>query len=101
MNITTKSNYENKISSQNEIVKALVSENDTLKQRIQQLVEIKENEQKDHTTKLEAFQKNNEQLQKLNVEVVQLKAHELELEEQNRHLKKLFRKKRKLVLKNH
>lgn len=100
MNITTKSNYENKISSQNEIVKALVSENDTLKQRIQQLVEIKENEQKDHTTKLEAFQKNNEQLQKLNVEVVQLKAHELELEEQNRHLKNCLEK-RKLVLRNH
>ncbi|AJV11954.1 BMC_2a_G0011580.mRNA.1.CDS.1 [Saccharomyces cerevisiae] len=93
LNITTKSNYENKISSQNEIVKALVSENDTLKQRIQQLVEIKENEQKDHTTKLEAFQKNNVQLQKLNVEVVQLKAHELELEEQNRHLKNCLEKK--------
>lgn len=36
LNTTTKSNYENKISSQNEIVKALTSENDTLKQRIQQ-----------------------------------------------------------------
>ncbi|QHS72478.1 Zip1p [Saccharomyces paradoxus] len=93
LNTTTKSNYENKISSQNEIVKALASENDTLKQRIQQLVEIKENEQKDHSTKLEAFQKNNEQLQKLNVEVVQLKAHELELEEQNRHLKNCLEKK--------
>ncbi|CAI4038147.1 hypothetical protein SMKI_04G4870 [Saccharomyces mikatae IFO 1815] len=93
LNITTKSNYENKISSQNEIVKALTSENETLKQRIQQLVEFKENAQKDHSTKLEAFQKNNEQLQKLNVEVVQLKAHELELEEQNRHLKNCLERK--------
>ncbi|CAI4058767.1 Zip1p SKDI_04G4960 [Saccharomyces kudriavzevii IFO 1802] len=93
LNISTKSNYENKISSQNEIVKALTSENDTLKQRIHQLVEFKENAQRDHSTKLEAFQKNNEQLQKLNVEVVQLKAHELELEEQNRYLKSCLDKK--------
>ncbi|EJS42262.1 zip1p [Saccharomyces arboricola H-6] len=93
LNTTTKSNYENKISSQNEIVKALTSENDTLKQRIQQLVEFKENAQKDHSIKLETFQKNSEQLQKLNVEVVQLKAHELELEEQNRYLKGCLDKK--------
>ncbi|CAI4057092.1 hypothetical protein SUVZ_02G3980 [Saccharomyces uvarum] len=93
LNTTTKSNYENKISSQNEIVKALTSENDTLKQRIQQLVEFKENAQKDHSTKIETFQRNNEQLQKLNVEVVQLKAHELELEEQCRYLKGCLDKK--------
>ncbi|CAI1840805.1 hypothetical protein SEUBUCD646_0B03940 [Saccharomyces eubayanus] len=93
LNTTTKSNYENKISSQNEIVKALTSENDTLKQRIQQLVEFKENAQKDHSKKLEAFQRNSEQLQKLNVEVVQLKAHELELEEQCRYLKGCLDKK--------
>ncbi|CCF58301.1 hypothetical protein KAFR_0E01470 [Kazachstania africana CBS 2517] len=81
-------NFENKIASQNRINNVLMSENDTLKQRITELEESKNNFEKDQNVKFENIQKFHEQLQKLNVEIVQMKAHELELAEENRALKK-------------
>lgn len=87
-NITLKANSENKLLVQNELLKAFQSENETLKQRTAQLEEMREQYEKENSTRLDKIQRINEQLQKLNVERVQLKAHELELEEDNRNLKR-------------
>lgn len=87
--ITLKANSENKLVVQNELIKAFQSENNTLKQRTAQLEEVRQQYEKENSTRLDKIQRINEQLQKLNVEMVQLKAHELELEEENRNLKKL------------
>lgn len=82
-----RANFENKLKSQDNISSVLTSENDILKQRINELEEQRKNWEKDTTSRLDKFQKINEQLQKMNVESIQLKAHELELEEDNRKLK--------------
>ncbi|CCK71000.1 Zip1p KNAG_0F03390 [Huiozyma naganishii CBS 8797] len=83
-----RANFDNKLISQNGINSVLVSENDTLKQRVLELEDYRQNVQRDQTNRLDKFQKINEQLQKLNVESVQLKARGLELEEENRNLRK-------------
>ncbi|GAV51270.1 hypothetical protein ZYGR_0AD04530 [Zygosaccharomyces rouxii] len=89
-NITLKANSENKLVVQNELLKAFQSENNTLKQRTAQLEDVRQQYEKENSTRLDKIQRINEQLQKLNVEMVQLKAHELELEEENRNLKRLI-----------
>lgn len=89
-NITLKANSENKLVVQNELLKAFQSENNTLKQRTAQLEDVRQQHEKENSTRLDKIQRINEQLQKLNVEMVQLKAHELELEEENRNLKRLI-----------
>lgn len=85
---TEKANFDNKLASQNGINSAIISENETLKQRLQELQSYKTTWEQEQESKLEKFQKINDQFQKLNVETIQLKAHELELEEENRSLKK-------------
>ncbi|KAK5963136.1 Zip1p PWA37_004839 [Arxiozyma heterogenica] len=85
---TEKANFDNKLASQNEINSAIISENETLKQRLQELQSYKTTWEQEQESKLEKFQKINDQFQKLNVETIQLKAHELELEEENRNLRK-------------
>lgn len=85
---TERANFENKFTSQNEINSAIVSENKTLKQRLQELQSYKITWEQEQESKVDKFQKINDKFQKLNVEVIQVKAHELELEEENRTLKK-------------
>lgn len=86
-NITLKANSENKIIVQGEILKTLQSENETLKQKCEQLDGMRQQFESRNSSHNDKVQRINEQLQKLNVEMVQLKAHELELEEENRKLK--------------
>lgn len=86
-NITLKANSENKIVVQGELLKAFQSENDTLKQRITILDGMRQQYEKENSSRVDTIQRMNEQVQKSNVEMVQLKAHELELEEENRNLK--------------
>lgn len=86
-NITLKANSENKIIVQAELLKGLQSENESLKQRIEQLNDLREQFESDNTSHLDKTQRLNDHLQKLNVEMVQMKAHELELEETNRKMK--------------
>ncbi|GCF01508.1 hypothetical protein ZYGM_000726 [Zygosaccharomyces mellis] len=89
-NITLKANSENKLVVQHELLKAFQSENNTLRERTAQLEDVRQQYEKENSTRLDKIQRINEQLQKLNVEMVQLKAHELELEEENRKLKRLL-----------
>ena len=86
-NITLKLDSKNKIIVQGEILKTLQSENETLKQKCEQLDGMRQQFESRNSSHNDKVQRINEQLQKLNVEMVQLKAHELELEEENRKLK--------------
>ncbi|QLG70503.1 hypothetical protein HG535_0A04430 [Zygotorulaspora mrakii] len=86
-NITIKANSENKIIVQGELLKALQTENDIVKQRTVELDTVREQNEKENINRIAQVQSLNEKLQRLNVEMVQLKAHELELEEENRNLK--------------
>lgn len=86
-NITLKANSENKIIVQGEILKGLQSENDSLKQKCDQLDGMRQQFENKSSSHNDRVQRINEQLQRMNVEMVQIKAHELELEEENRRLK--------------
>ncbi|CCH58804.1 hypothetical protein TBLA_0A10250 [Henningerozyma blattae CBS 6284] len=96
-NLSISSNFDNKISAQESIMKALITENDLLKQTTSKLEEERSKEENEKENTKAMVQKLNEQINKINVDLIQLKASSLEQEEENKNLHKIIKEKDDII----